>query len=184
MPVAGAILALWTRKPDLYDPVLVGILCVGGLLSAVIQVPFVLPQLTNRSRQMNRPLALFVATLPMLGAPAAYLWGVRGLALALTFAEMGTIGAVSLVLAPRQFHLNVESFLTRTAVPGAAAMLLSYCVSAAACRLGGVSNLPQLIVSGALWCLLIAPFLFAGKIVLLRLHGVFRAPEIISRPAE
>jgi O-antigen/teichoic acid export membrane protein len=158
LPLADLVLKVWTGKPELYNPAVIGIFCVTAVLSAQVQLAMVIPQYTNTARMMALPLFLQVCLLAVLGLAGGVAFGAPGMVAALGIAEISTLGAVSLLRIIPSMGISAVRFVLYSGGPALGIFLLSAGISEAARWIIHPENLRGLIFCGAFWSVLMFPF--------------------------
>ncbi|MDR3631673.1 MAG: hypothetical protein P4L42_15235 [Desulfocapsaceae bacterium] len=159
LPIADIVLKIWTGKPELYDPAVVGIFCVFAVLSAQLQLPMILPQFTNTARIMAMPLFLQVSFVAVLGFGASSLYGASGMVVALGIAELSTLGFVSLRRIIPQMGISRLRFLALSGGLSLGIFIVSFIASFAARHFVHPSTLLELGYSGIIWTIIMSPLL-------------------------
>lgn len=157
LPMADLVIALWTRQTNLYDPAVVAIFCLGGVFSALVQVPMILPQFTNRAHIMLRPLAVQILLVLGLGSLGAMVFHAAGMVAALTVAELSTLGLVSMRRIIPELGIDPIRFLLATGGPAAAMMVVSAAGSQIARSLIMPETMIGLVYCGLLWTIMVPP---------------------------
>lgn len=167
LPIADIVLNLWTQKPELYNPAVIGLFALAAVLSAQVQLPMALPQVTNTAHIVIVPLFLQLALLIVLGFPGGYFFNAEGMIVAISLAELSTLGQVSVRKILPSLGLRPGRFLGIQFSVSAAAFVLAYVVSLACRAFLEPASFKGLILDGALWSLAMAPcgilFLWAVK---------------------
>ena len=136
------------------------VFCIGGVLSAMVQVPMLMPQFTNQAQLMVRPLAIQMALVIILGAAGATLFHAAGMASALSVAELATVGWVSIQRIVPRLNIAPLRFILGTGAPALVMMVASAALSLIARWIVAPETFVDLIWSGLIWSIGILPLAY------------------------
>lgn len=159
LPLADIVLKIWTGKPELYNPAVIGIFCVLAVMSAQFQLPMILPQFTNTARIMAVPLFLQVSLLSVIGFGASYLYGAPGMVVALGIAELSTLGVVSFRRIIPKMGVSPLRFLALSGGLGLSLFFVSFVASFVARWIVQPSTFLGLGFAGVGWAIFMSPFM-------------------------
>jgi|GEM_PF-5919703 O-antigen/teichoic acid export membrane protein len=158
IPVADQVLAFWTGKPGLYDQLVILLFCLDTVAVAPLQIAMMMPQYNNRAHMMVLPTFIQIVLIAFLGAPGSYFFGATGMVAALAFAEMTTLGVVSIRKIIPEIGLRPSWFLTQIGFPSIALFVASLLVCTALRRFVQPMNFFSLLGMGGAWFVIVFPF--------------------------
>jgi hypothetical protein len=159
-PVAEMLISFWTHQPALYDPVVIMIFCIGGVLSAQLQLPMIMPQFTNQAHMVLKPLIFQIALVIGLGVIGSTLFQAAGMVAALSVAELTTLGWTSLRRIIPGLGISPVVFTFLIGVPSTIIMAISAGLSWISFRIVAPQSFFDLVFCGALWGVLALPIAY------------------------
>jgi len=159
LPLADIVLKIWTGRPELYNPAVIGIFCVLAVMSAQFQLPMILPQFTNTARIMAVPLFLQVSLLAVLGFWGASFYGAPGMVVALGISELSTLGVVSFRRIIPQMGVSSLRFLALSGGLSVTFFFISFATSFVARMFIQPSTFLGLGFAGGIWAISVSPFM-------------------------